>query len=43
MGAKFSEKVGYQRDGAGDEPVLGGGGIDDWKIVSAPNQCEEWS
>ena len=42
MGAKFSEKVGYQRDGAGGEPVLGGGGIDDWKIVSAPNQCEEW-
>ena len=28
--------VGDHRDGDGGEPVLGGGGIDDWKFVPAP-------
>ena len=44
-GSKFGDKGGSaisdQRDGSGGEPVFGGGGINDWRIVPAPNQCEE--
>ena len=36
-------RVGDQRDGAGSEPILGGGSKKAWGVVPAPNQYEEWS
>ena len=34
-------KIGDQRDGAGGEPIISGGGEMALSVVPAPNQCEE--